>query len=77
MSWCAVNKKSLDNTALDLFPSPIDVISLSKKIEHLSLAVSTQGLKNETERLKRRRLGSTLKQVRKETVPLRKILAQI
>ena len=61
---------------LDIFPSTDDVLSLTKQVEHLSLEVNTQGLKAELERLKRRRLGTTLKRVRQETIPIRKMLAQ-
>ena len=48
---------------LDLFQSPGDVLSLSKRIEHLSIEVNMQEPKTEIEWLKRRRLSSTLKQV--------------
>ena len=62
---------------LGLFPSPDDVSLLTKQVEHLNLEVSTHGLKAEIEKLKRRRLKTTLKQVRLETIPMSHILAQV
>ena len=56
---CLLLVEPLQFNPLGLFPSPDDVLSLSKEIEHLSIEVNTQGLKTEIELLKRRHLGST------------------
>jgi len=49
----------------DLFPSTDEVINLSKRIEQLNIDVNTQNLKIEVEKLKRQKLGSTLRQMKK------------
>ena len=46
---------------LEIFPSQDDVLSFSKQVEHLSLEINTEGLKVKIEKLKRRRLGTTIK----------------
>ena len=48
-----------------LFPSTDEVITLSKRIEQLNIDVNTQNLKIEVEKLKRQKLGSTLRQMKK------------
>ena len=74
---CSLLNDTFQFNLLELFPSHDDVLSLSKQVEHLSLEINTQGLKVEIERLRRRRLGTTLKQVRHETIPIRNMLTQL
>ena len=44
-----------------LFPSTDDVMFLSKRIDQLTIYVNTQNLRIEVEKLKRRRLGRSIK----------------
>ena len=62
---------------MDLFPTPYDVTTLSKQVEQLNIEVNTQNLKVEIEKLNRQKLGTTLKRIKKETIPIQRVLAQI
>ena len=61
---CPLLSESPQFSPLDLFPSSDDISSLTKQIEFLNIEVNTQGLKTEVDRLKRRRFGANLKQMR-------------
>ena len=49
----------------DLFPSSDDVLALSKEVEQLSLDVNTRSLKIKVGKLKRQKLGNTLRQMKR------------
>ena len=74
---CPILADTFQFNPLDLFPSPDNVIFLSKQVEHLSLEINIQGLMVEIEKLRRRWFGTTLKQMRHETFPVRNMLTQL
>ena len=62
---------------MEWFPAPNDIITLSKQIENLSLNVNTQGLKLELEKMRRPKLGATLKRVKQDSIPLHRMVTQL
>ena len=67
---------SLFDTA-DLFPNNDELNAFTKKVEQLYVNINTQGLKVDLEKLKRKRLGRTLKRVRQKTIPVHRIVTQL
>ena len=61
----------------DLFPSVVTVNALSKKIQQLSLDVTTHGVKIELEKLKRKRLGTNLKRTRQSIISVHHVIKQL
>ena len=62
---------------VESFPTPNDIITLSKQIENLSLNVNTQGLKLKLEKMRRQKLGATLKRVKQDSIPLHRMVTQL
>jgi len=60
-----------------LFPSVDTVNALSKRVEQLSIDVTTHELKIEIEKLKRKRLGTNLKRTRQSTMPVHNVIKQL
>jgi len=54
----------------NLFPSTDDVLALSKQLEQLNLDVNTQNLKIEVEKLKREKIGNSVRQIKIESASL-------
>ena len=61
----------------DLFLSVDTVNALSKKVEQLSLDVTTHELKIDIEKLKRKRLGTNLKRTHQSTMPVYDVIKQL
>ena len=59
-----------------LIPSTDDVMFLSKRVDQLTIDVNTQNLKIELEKLKRCKLGNSLKQLRTEVISLWQVIVQ-
>ena len=60
-----------------LFPSTDDIMFLSKRFDQLTIDVNTQNLRIEVEKLKRRRLGRLMRQLKGEVLSLRQIVDQV
>ena len=63
-----------------LFPEPVlfpqnDLVSISQRLEQLTIDVNTQNIKLEVETLKRRRLRRSLNQVKNDITSLSQLLA--
>ena len=69
--------ESLPFIPVDLFPSTDDMTFLNNKIEQLTVDVNTQNLKIELGRLKRRKLGSTVWQLKGDLLSLRQTVEQV
>jgi len=54
----------------DLYLSTDDVLTLSKQVGQLNLDLNTQSLKIDVEKLKRQKLGNTLRQMKRESASL-------
>jgi len=61
----------------DLFSSVDTVNALCKKVEQLSLDVTTHELKIEIKKLKRKRFGTNLKRTRQSTIPVHHVIKQL
>ena len=61
----------------DFFPYVTEINALTKKVEQLNIDVNTQRLRVELEKLKRKRLGTTLKRMRQETTPVHRSVMQL
>ena len=69
--------ESLPLIPVDLFPSTDDMILLNNKIDQLTVDVNTQSLRIELEKLKRQKLGDTVRRLKSDLLSLRQTVEQI
>ena len=62
---------------MDSFPASDDIITLSKHVENLSLDVNTQSLKLKLEKMRRQKLGVTLKWVKHDSILVHRLVTQL
>jgi len=65
---CPILTELLPIDSVDLFPEHDHIITLSNRVEQLSIEVNTQSLKVEIEKIKRQKFQTTLKHVKRETI---------
>jgi len=69
--------ESLPFIPVDLFPSTDDMIILSNNIAQLTVDVNTQNLKIELEKLKRQKLGATIRRLKSDLLSLHQTVEQV
>jgi len=77
-----INNVDLDNLINDslplfpeaLLPSTEDIMLLSRKIDRLTIDVNTHNLRIELEKMKRCKLGSSLRQLKSEVLSLKQLI---